>query len=77
MSRLVRLRVVALLEMASRPQVGTVIIDRDAGLVTVRPFKRRRTYTLPLADIAAFVVRRIILAELREKRRARKAKRKH
>jgi hypothetical protein len=69
--RAARFRVVALLEMASRPQVGTVTIDRAAGLFSVRPLRRRRVYTLPLSTVAEMVVRGIIRAEVREKARAK------
>jgi hypothetical protein len=66
-----RFRVVARLDLASRASVGTVTIDRGAGLFSVRPLRRRRVYELPLADVAAMVVRSIIAAEVRERRRAR------
>jgi hypothetical protein len=62
--------VVARLEYASRLQSATVTIDREAALFTVRPKRRRRVYVLPLADVAAFVVQRIIRAELVAKRAA-------
>lgn len=65
-------RVVALLEMASRPQIATVTIDRAANLFTVRPLRRRRVYTLPLADVASMVVRGLIRAEVLERARAKK-----
>lgn len=69
-----RFAVVARLEMASVPSAGTVIIDRGAGLFGVRPHRRRRVYELPLADVASMVVRRIIQAEVRERRSARRAR---
>jgi hypothetical protein len=58
-----------------RPARGTVLIDRNAGLFHVRPYKRRRVYTLPLSDVASIIVSRIIKAEVAEKRRAKLAKR--
>lgn len=54
---------------------ATVIIDRRLALIAVRPARRRRTYELPLADIAAVVIHRVVLAEAREKRAAKKAAR--
>jgi hypothetical protein len=69
-------RVVALLEMASRPQIATVTVDRAAGLFSVRPLRRRRVYTLPLADVAGLVVRGMIRAEVLERARAKNAARK-
>ena len=59
---------------AGSPTRGTVLIDRDAGLFHVRPFKRRRTYTLPLSDVASIIVAKIVKAEVAEKRRAKKAR---
>lgn len=70
-----RFRIVACLDLA-RPQAGTVTIDRARGLFSVRPLRRHREYVLPLADVAAMVVSRIIKNEVAEarvtkKRRAR------
>jgi hypothetical protein len=70
-----RFKVLGRLEMASRPTAGTVIIDRGAGLFSVRPLRRRRLYTLPLGDVASWVVRSIISADVREKRAAKAARR--
>lgn len=67
-----RFRVVGRLDMASRPTVGTVTIDRGASLFSVRPLRRHRTYTLPLDVVAGMVVRALIMAEVREKRAAKK-----
>jgi hypothetical protein len=67
-----RFRVVARLDMASRASVGTVTIDRGAApLFSVRPLRRRRVYTVPLATVAEWVVRTLIAEEVRERRRAR------
>lgn len=59
-----------------RPQSGTVTVDRDTGLFSVRPARRHRVYTLPLSTVAEIVVSKIIKAEIAEKRAAKKAKRK-
>jgi hypothetical protein len=67
-----RFRVVGRLDMASRPTIGTVTIDRGANLFSVRPLRRRRIYTLPLDVVAGMVVRSLILTEVREKRAAKK-----
>lgn len=69
-----RYPIVAVLD-ESRAQSGTVLIDRAAGLFSVRPLRRRRVYTLPLALVASIVVSRIVKAELAEARRAKKARR--
>lgn len=70
-----RFRVMGLFDMASRPTVATVTIDREAGLFEVRPLRRRKLYCLPLADVASMVTRKLIHFEERERRRAKKAKR--
>jgi hypothetical protein len=48
------------LDLASGVNHGTVIIDRAAGLFEVRPYRRRRTYVLPLSTVADLVVRSIV-----------------
>lgn len=69
-------RIVALLELASRPQAATVSIERRSGLFMVRVLHHKRVYTLPLANVASDVVRGIIRAELREKQKAKREARK-
>lgn len=54
---------------------GTVTVDRSAGTFSVRPYRRRRAYELPLAFVAQLVAERIIKAEAAEKRAAAKARR--
>lgn len=71
MSRLVHLRVIGRLD-TGRPQEGTVTIHRDAGLIAVRPLRRRREYVLPLATAAEMVVARVVRAELAERQTAKK-----
>jgi hypothetical protein len=56
----------------ARPQEATVTVERATQLFSVRPLRRRRTYTLPLATVAEIVTARIIKAELAERRAARK-----
>ncbi len=67
---MIRFPVVAVLD-ESRAQSGTVEIDRTAGLFSVRPKRRRRTYTLPLATVASIVVARIVKAEIAERLRTK------
>lgn len=74
--RKTRFRVIGRFVLASRPQTATVVIDRDAGLMTVRPLRHRKIYTLPLATVAEWMVRHLIRLEVIEKRRAKKAGRK-
>ena len=47
-----RFKVCGRLDHASRVSDGTVTIDRGAGLFSVRPLRRRTTYTLPLDKVA-------------------------
>lgn len=57
---------------------ATVSIDRGAGTFEVRPYRRKKSYTLPLAFIAEIVATRCIKAEVLRKRlekaRAKKAR---
>jgi hypothetical protein len=52
-------------------QQATVTVDRAAGLFSVRPYRSRRAYTVPLAAVAAVVVARLLKAEANERARAR------
>lgn len=71
-----KFRVCVRLDMASRPTYGTVAVERagDSDLFHVRPLRRRRVYTLPLSSVAEMVVRSIVMAEVRQKRAARRSK---
>ena len=55
-------------------QKGTITINRDNGLVTIRPLHSRRVYVVPLNDVATMVVQRAIKQEVRENRKPRKTK---
>lgn len=78
MTRKTRARVVGRFDRAF-PTEATVVIDKHAGLISVRPFRRRREFVLPLARIAEYVVHTVIRAEVAEKlagkKRARKVRR--
>lgn len=50
---------------------ATVVIDREAGTISVRPKRRRTVYTLPLATAAAFVVFQVTKADLAAKRKGK------
>lgn len=41
-------------------QGGTMLIDRERALVTVRPRGRRKTYTLPLLAVAEMILARVV-----------------
>lgn len=73
-TRLARFKVSGRLDGAGGLQQGTVLIDRAAGLLHVRPLRRRRFYTMPLSMVADMVCQRIILNELADKRAAAKKK---
>jgi len=72
--RTARFKVMGALDGAGGARAGTVVIDRDSGLVHVRPLRRRRVYTMPLSMVADMICKRIILNEAYEKRAARAKK---
>jgi len=55
---------------------ATVTVDRQADLITVRPLRRRKAYELRLADVAEWIMWRVIKAELTEKKKQKMMKRK-
>lgn len=69
-------RVVGRLNQASKIVEGTLIIDRGAGLVDVRPLRSRKRYTRTLSDVATWVCQSVIKREIFEKRLAKAARRK-
>lgn len=71
--RAVRLRVEGAALDTARPQAGTVTIDRDAALFSVRPLHRRRVYELPLATVAAMVAHAVIKQEVAQARAVKRA----
>jgi hypothetical protein len=70
-----RFRTAARLELASQITEATVTIDRESGVVSVRPLRRRRAYIMPLSDVAAWIVRTTIRQELGAKLAARNSRR--
>ena len=70
-----RFKVVGTFDLAGGAQMATVEIDRASGVVSVRPFRRRRAYSLPLATVAAWICQVIIRGEVRERRPAKRARR--
>lgn len=71
---LARFRVMGALDGAGGARSGTVVIDRAAGLLHVRPLRSRRVYTMPLSMVADMVCKRIIMNEMYEKRASRAKK---
>jgi len=70
-----RFRVIGTFDLAGGAQVATVEIDRDSNIISVRPLRRRRTYSLPLTSVATWICQSIIRAEVRECRRAGRQRR--
>lgn len=73
--RKAKFRVHGTFDSCGSPQVATVTIDRDTKMFRVRPLRRKRTYELTLAAVAAWVCKQIIIYEYNEKQRAKKARR--
>lgn len=59
----------------SFPQKGTIIIDRAARTFTVRPFRSREEFILPLKDLAEYVVFKALQTKALETRVKRKVRR--
>lgn len=75
MARMAHFRVVGKLDHAARVQEGTMSIDRDTGIVHVRPKRRRKVYECTVDALAQVVVQRSIRLEMLERARAKAAKR--
>ena len=71
---LARFRVRGVLDGAGGARSGTVVIDRAAGLMHVRPLRSRRVYTMPLSMVADMICKRILMNEVHDKRAARAKK---
>ncbi len=70
-----KFRVFGRFDSAGSPQEATVTVERDTKVFKVRPLRRRRSYDLDLATVAALVCQRVIIAEFRMKQAARSARR--
>ena len=71
-ARKTRVRVTGRIDNAAS---ATVTIDPKMGLISVKPFRRHREYTLPLETVARMIVYQITTAELADGKRTRKVKR--
>jgi hypothetical protein len=69
-----RAKVYGRFDTAGAGQSATVELERELGLFSVRPYRRRKVYTLPLAVVAEMVCHRIMLSEAAEKRRMKREK---
>lgn len=58
------------------PTRGTVTICRDTNLLTIRPYRCRRTYTSTLDAIAGMIVQNTLAREARERVAEKRARRK-
>lgn len=67
-----RFRVCAQLDSAGGLQEGTVTIDRESGLVEIRPLRGRRIYRTTLAMMATAACRTIIYNEVMEQKSQKK-----
>ncbi len=50
----------------------TILHDGSDGLVSVRPLRRRREFTLPLSRVARWLVEQVYLVEHAERKRSRR-----
>jgi hypothetical protein len=74
--RVARFKVAGSFDSAGAAQFATVEVGRDdRALFSVRPYRRRRVYELPLAVVAEIVAHRVQLREAVERRAAKKARR--
>jgi hypothetical protein len=73
---LAKFRVHGKLDSAGSLQDGTVVIDRESGMFTVRPLRRRAVFQMRLSDVADMVVHRVILSDAHDAKIAKLAKRK-
>lgn len=71
-----RFNVNAQLDSAGGKKKGTVLIDRETNIVTVRPSRSRSTYSVKLDELADLIVKKTLLAgaaeQLSPKRAARR-----
>lgn len=67
-----KFRVIGRLDKAGGVQYGTVTIDRSNNVVEVRPLRRRKTWLFTLDQLIDLAVQRQIIADLKEKKKARK-----
>jgi hypothetical protein len=51
----------------NKAKTATVTISRLGGFFSVRPYRQRKTYSLPLSEVALMVLWRILKAEAEAK----------
>lgn len=72
--RTARFRIVGRIDRGT-PQEAWVEINREASVMTVRPLRCRKSYTLPLATAAEMVAGRVIRWEVAQAKQAKAEKR--
>ena len=75
MARPARCRITGRFDAGGVLRPATVILDRGGRLFTVRPYRRRRVYSLPLTTVAEMVVWNVVKADLALERRAKARRR--
>lgn len=66
----------ATLDSAGGKKKGTVSIDRDTNIVTVRPLRSHSVYTAKLEDLADMIVKKALAAGFEQVFEPKKARRK-
>lgn len=66
-----KFRVRGQLDGAGGPKDGTVEINRETGVLTVRPLHSRTSYEVPLNDVATWVCRQHQFAIVRAEKKER------
>jgi hypothetical protein len=69
-----RFKVFGTLDSAGGMKKGTFEIDRETGVVTVRPFRSRLVYEVLLNNLATLVCKQSLGVVREEKKAAKKAK---
>ena len=70
-----RFKVRAQLDSAGGKKNGTVLIDRETGIITVRPERSRTAYQARLDNIADFIVKTALMAGTAARFSPKKARR--
>ncbi len=60
----IHIRVRGQLDGAGGEQEGRMVIDPVLGVVTVRPYNSKETYTRSLTDVANFICKTVILGKV-------------
>ena len=72
MARLSRFRVIGDPRDLNGARAATITINREAGLISVRPYRQHRAYEWPLAAVARLIICKTIAAEVAERKKSKK-----